>query len=143
MRKFSPVLGSETTSMQPRGNLGSRRTLLSTLILPDLSLQILMHSWPERAYFSLLRRSTDTGMHSRSLCGPGEGLVAYTPDSLSRHQWEGAHMRFICFFGPLAYTHNCTTVKTQAKRKQPGRQTRHPRSFSRRRNDTYHFEIDI
>merc|ERR1711934_1102950 len=70
MRKFSPVFGIETTSIVPRGNLGSRRTLLSILILPDLSLQILVTSWPERAYFSLLRSNTDIGMHSLSLWGP-------------------------------------------------------------------------
>ena len=31
-----------------------------------------------------------SGRHSRCLCGPGDGLGANTPDSLSSIQWLGA-----------------------------------------------------
>lgn len=62
--------------LETSGNRGSLLILLSILILASLCLQILRHSWPERAYLSLLRRSTESGMHSRSLWGPVEGRVA-------------------------------------------------------------------
>ena len=67
------------------------------------ALEKLKVSTPEQLE-ELLKSRTETGMHSLSLWGPGEGRVAYTPFSLSKHQWEGAHMRFICFLGPLACT---------------------------------------
>lgn len=43
-----------------------------------------------RNHFSRLRKSTVSGRHSRCLCGPGDGLGANTPDSLSSIQWLGA-----------------------------------------------------
>merc|ERR1712166_1330381 len=93
-----------TTSMRPRGKRWSLLTRLSTLMLLLLSLQILRDSRPLRAYFSLWRRRVVKGKHSLSLWGPVDGRVAYTPLHLSRNQFLGANMRFICFFGPLAYT---------------------------------------
>jgi hypothetical protein len=40
------------------------------------------------------------GRHSRCLCGPGLGLGAKTPPSLSSIQCLGAFSRFRCFLGP-------------------------------------------
>merc|ERR1719375_2459449 len=86
--------------MKPVGKNISVRTLPSTLIKRCLT--IIFASLYVSAYFKRLRRRTISGMHSRSLCGPADGRGAKTPRSLSSIQWEGANMRFKCFFGPRA-----------------------------------------
>ena len=53
-----------------------------------------------RAYLSLLRKMRHRGRHSRCLWGPGLGLGAKTPPSLSSIQCLGALSRLRCFLGP-------------------------------------------
>jgi len=60
-----------------------------------------------------LRSSTVSGRHSRCLCGPGDGLGANTPPSLSSIQWLGALSRFRCFLGPRGMVATCGDVTTR------------------------------
>ena len=85
--------GSGGLPMRPSGNLGSFLTLLSTRMLPallsfaNLSLQIILASWPFMANLrwcldvtgagSAYLRTMEIGIDCLSLWGPWQGLVAY------------------------------------------------------------------
>ena len=76
----------------------SRRVLPSTLT--SLCIKMVVTSLYVSAYLRRLRRMRHRGRHSRVLCGPGLGLGANTPPSLSSIQWLGALSRLRCFLGP-------------------------------------------
>merc|ERR1719478_595924 len=85
--------------------------VLSVLVLPSIftkrCIRMEFTSLYVNAYLRRLRRTSASGRHSRCLCGPGDGLGAKIPPSLSSIQCFGALSLFKCFVGPrlpmLAY----------------------------------------
>lgn len=95
--------------MKPAGQVGSVRTLPSTLIKRCIT--ILVTSAPFKAYFRRFLKKIIKGNDSRNLCGPVEGRGANTPPNLSNIQALGAAKRFKCFLGPRAQTPKRETQK--------------------------------
>merc|ERR1711976_274323 len=99
--------------MKPMGNRVSVLTLLSTVMRRWAAMR--NTSRRVRAYLRRFLKRMIMGMHSRVLWGPGEGLGAQTPVSLSNIQWLGALSLLRCFFGPLVI--NTFVVLDEDKKK--------------------------
>lgn len=87
--------------MNPAGKVMSVLIFPSTLMVRCDTIFSTSHL--VMAYLSLFLNIMMSGKDSRSLCGPGDGLGAKTPPSLSSIHDFGAAKRFKCFLGPRAY----------------------------------------
>ena len=115
--------GERASPMKPAGYVLSVRALPSTLT--RRCMRMYFTSLVFRAYLRRLRSKMMSGRHSRSLCGPVDGLGAQMPPSLSSIQCLGAFSRFKCLLGPRAMAadtngHTSDTGEAMGKGWGPG-----------------------